>query len=110
MAWADGLRTKGSQRGARAAGKSLHVLTQIKRRNYVKSFCGWAYRFYDLRENPVSKLLPIGSGAAAPENIVAVRRFADLRDLIGAWKGDDYWQAWVAVACLAGPAGLNRYG
>lgn len=94
MMWMDTLKGK--------KGRDLHVLTRLKRRNYVTNFCNWMYRFYDLRENPAAKLLPVAGASKAPEHIVAIRRYDELMKLINDTP-EGYWRTWVAVACLAGP-------
>ncbi len=57
---------------------------------------------FDLVENPLHKVSKIAGVSRIPENILAVRRIQDLRELIESLKGAPYWQAWVAFACLAG--------
>ncbi|HEY3319910.1 MAG TPA: site-specific integrase [Planctomycetota bacterium] len=75
--------------------------TRAKLRRYLSSFWSWAFRHYDLSENPMAKAQAVAG--VAPEHIVAIRRHEDLRDLLNGLKPWPYWRAWVAVAVLAGP-------
>ena len=77
--------------------------TKKKLRSYVSGFWTWAFEKYDLTENPIAKAGKVAGVARTAENIKAIRREADLHELLhylGDWP---YWRAFVATACLAGP-------
>jgi len=88
---------KGRGEDAEGVGQS----TRAKCRRYLSTFWTWAHRHYDLSENPIEKSVPIAG--QAPEHIVAIRRYEDLKAYIDALEPWPYWQAWVAFALLTGP-------
>lgn len=94
-AWIENLRGE--------EGQILSPITKRNRRNGVSVFMRWATKKFRLFENPMDKVSAITGVHRIPENIVAVKRLADLREMIEALKPYPYWQAWVTVACLAGP-------
>ncbi|HEY3318948.1 MAG TPA: site-specific integrase [Planctomycetota bacterium] len=81
----------------------LSPSTKRKVRAYVSSFFSWAFRKYELPENPMERLAPIPGVARHPENIKAIRHYDDLITLLDSLKPWPYWRAWIGVACLAGP-------
>lgn len=84
-------------------GQILSPITKRNRRNGVSVFMRWATKKFRLFENPMDKVSAIAGVHRIPEHILAVKRLGDLRDMLDALKPHPYWQAWVAVACLAGP-------
>jgi integrase len=72
-------------------------------RAYVSGFWNWAYRRYDLSENPVEKSSGVAGVARAPEHILAIRRLADLTALFDGLANYPYWCALIKTAILAGP-------
>ncbi len=88
---------KGRGEDAKGVGQN----TRAKCRRYLSTFWTWAFRHYDLTENPIEKSLPIAG--EAPEHIVAIRRYEELKAYIDALEPWPYWQAWVAFAILMGP-------
>ncbi|HEY3318949.1 MAG TPA: hypothetical protein VGP72_00535 [Planctomycetota bacterium] len=88
-------------KGTRKNATGVSQTTRAKCRRYLSTFWTWAFTHYDLSENPIEKALPVAG--TAPEHIVAIRRYEDLIALIDGLADWPYWQAWVAVAVLAGP-------
>ena len=77
--------------------------TKAKYKRYASVFLTWAYKTYDLSENPMDKTIDVPGVARYPENIIAIRRFEQLEGLLDGLEKRPYWHAWVAVAILAGP-------
>jgi integrase len=84
-------------------GNPVAPPTAKKIKAYLSTFFTWAVRRYDLVENPMTKTGTVAGFARHPEMIEAIVREEDLLELIEKLKPEPYWQAWVAVACLAGP-------
>ncbi len=84
-------------------GGDVSPVTKRRVRAYVSTFFSWAVRNYDLAENPLHKTGHIPGLARNPENIKAIRRPEELKLLIESLKCHTYWQAYVALGCLAGP-------
>ncbi len=70
---------------------------------YLSSFFTWAIRKYDLSENPFDRTGKLSGVSRNPENILAIRRLTDMQGFFTALEPFQYWHAWCAVACLAGP-------
>ena len=84
-------------------GLEVSQVTKAKNKRYLSAFFSWAFRKYDLSENPIAKTLPVAGVDRNPENIIAIRSYEGLVEFLDALKPWPYWRAWVAVACLAGP-------
>lgn len=83
------------------AGRKVCQRTRRRVKAYLSTFWSWAVRQYELNGNPIAHVHVIPAGA--PESIEAVRSFQDLTTMVSALADRPYWQAWVAVATLAGP-------
>lgn len=84
----------------------LSPVTKNTKKRYLSAFLSFAYRRFDLAENPIQKTAPAKGAAVAREDITAMRvedldAFKELLDTLK--KVDPYWHALVACATLAGP-------
>ncbi|HEY3321843.1 MAG TPA: tyrosine-type recombinase/integrase [Planctomycetota bacterium] len=94
-AWVNGMKLEN--------GADANPVTKKKNKAYLSTFLTWAFRRYDLVENPMDKAAPVPGYAHRAEKIIAIDRLEDIDTLLDGLKRRPYWQAWVAVAILAGP-------
>ncbi len=93
----------GLKRADKKSKDPLSPTTKAKYKRYISVFLTWAYKFYDLSENPMQKTLEVAGVARYAEHIIAIRRYEQLTALFDGLKPWLYWRAWVATAILAGP-------
>lgn len=84
-------------------GKTPAARTLRKEYAYLSIFFGWAYVTYDLSENPIAKAKPPKQKIQQRQHITAFKTQDELLQVLRALSSNAYWQAWVAVAVLAGP-------
>lgn len=90
------------QRGLKGVdGGDLSPVTVKKSRAYLSSFFTWSADHKELTSNPFDTAATVAGVARTPEHILAIRRESELQHFIADLDG--YWQAWCAVAVLAGP-------
>ena len=99
--WVSGSRRQGAD--GKPSNEPLRPPTKAKCKRYLSVFLTWCYKTFDLSGNPMAKALPVPGEARHPENIIAIRRFTELKALLNGLRHWPYWQAWVAAAVLEGP-------
>ncbi len=99
-AWLNGLVRVREKRENKGAPLSFNS----KRDKFadLRVFFNWAKRKYEMYENPIENVIALDDQEREQKTIVAIRRFEDLKSFIQAWEKIPYFQAWVAVGCLAG--------
>lgn len=99
-AWLAQLKTKPN------VNRRAQPVTAVTRRNFranLSIFYRWARRRYRMTEDPLEHADPVTGVSRRPEQVIAIRRIADLEHMLKALEPHPYWRAVVAVACLAGP-------
>ena len=77
-------------------------VTKRKLRAYVSTIFTWAVKKYELHESPLKRVQKIAGVSSNPENIVAIRRLADLKKFIAGLEKYPYWQALAGTSVFAG--------
>ncbi|MCZ7648216.1 MAG: site-specific integrase [Planctomycetota bacterium] len=85
----------------KADGAEHNPLTRRAYKNALSVFFRWASKAFGMGTNPMRDVDPVRG--VVFENIVAIRQVSDLASLLKALEPWPYWQAWLAVATLAGP-------
>ncbi len=85
-------------------------MTKAKNKRYLSTFFSWAFRKYDLSENPIAKALPVAGVDRNPENILAIRSHESLVEFLDALKPWPYWRAWLPWRASLGRDGANNAG
>lgn len=88
--------------GTTDLSKPLSALTKKSMLRRVGSCLTWVKRKYKLHTNPADDVEPVAGACKNPEQIVAIRRLADIAALLDGLKPLPYWRALVATALFTG--------
>ncbi|GMV81481.1 MAG: hypothetical protein AMXMBFR7_26650 [Planctomycetota bacterium] len=104
--WLSALRSAKRTKDGKATGAALSAVTKAKQKRYLSVWMTFAFKKFDLSENPMDKTGKVKGAAVGREDIAAfrvadLRAFREMLDTLA--TQDHYWHALVATATLAGP-------